>query len=317
MHSPLDPAAHLRTVFAQACSAHEIRGRFEENPPRFHFEAQQNAEPALLARLFDEELGKAGITASDVLAPRADLAAAELERVASGLRQAVARLGVLLIELNSYLSGGLTWVFPDTPARLRERGLAAYRYPARAPVDIAPEGDHMRLTFHASDLGKVTSSGFYVPTLVRGDFAVTLRYRLGEWRPGAHTVCLALFAQDELSQLRYYAQRRAAGTHPHEVMANFNNQVLTTPLPAHGTEGVFKLERRGDLVISSHRAGDAWTVLGEHRGDPARDVVFGSKIWSSGEAGMLEARLFDLRIEGELPAQQIPPVPIRPDPRGA
>ena len=310
------PAPHLRSVFAAACTAHEIRGQIAESPPRFLFEAQQNGEPALLAQLFDEELGKAGVSASQVLAPRADLDAAELQRLEVGLRQAVARLGVLLIELNSYLSGGLPWVFPNTPARLRERGLAAYRYPARAPVDIAPERDHMRITFHASDLGKVTSSGFYVPTLVRGDFAVTLRYQIGEWRPGVQTVCLALFAQDELSQLRYYAQRRAAGTQQHEVMANFNNQVLTKPLHARGTRGVFKLERRGDLVISSHFEADAWTVLGEHRGDPVRDMVFGSKIWSSGEAGTMEARLFDLKIEGDLPVEQIPPVPVRPDPRG-
>ena len=173
----------------------------------------------------------------------------------------------------------------------------------------------MRILFHRSNLGEVTSSGFYIPTRIHGDFDARLRYRLEQWEPGDYSVCLALFAQDEPSQLRYYSQRRTAGTRPHEVMANFNNEVLTEPKPISGQEGVFRITRRGEEVTSYHGDGENWTVLGQHRGDPTRDVLFGSKIWSSFDAGPFEARLFDLTIEGELPDEQIPPVPERPDPR--
>ena len=67
---------------------------------------------------------------------------------------------------------------------LRERGLSIYRYPARAAVDVRPADDAIRITFHPGPLGAITSSGFYVPTLLRGDFSATIHYRIRRWRPG-------------------------------------------------------------------------------------------------------------------------------------
>ena len=170
---------------------------------------------------------------------------------------------------------------------------------------------------HEAELGEVTSSGFYVPAIVRGDFCATVRYRICAWQPGDAAVCMGLFAPDQPSGLRYYAMRRSAGARPHEVLANFSNEVFREPVPVEGDEGWLRLERRGDRIVCSHRQGADWTVLGEHGGDAPDDVLFGAKIWSSGHAGPFDAQLFDLKIEGELPDEQLPPVPVRPDPRDA
>lgn len=305
----------LRRAFLEACEQHDIRGEVggETEGLDLTFRPQEGADAALMLETFRAELQQAGTAWDEVADGRVEDDAATA-RAEDSIRTAVARMRVLLIEFNSYLSGGLTWPFGSAPTILRERGLAKYRFPARARVDVIAEADHARITVHRGDLGEVTSSGFYVPTLVRGDFVATLRYRLLDWQPGEASVCLALFAQDLPSRLRYYAQRRASLGTPHELLANFSNEVFGSPVPVAGSEGAFRLERRGDLVRSLHRDDAAWTVLGEHRGDTEEDVTFGSKIWSSGRAGPFDAKLFDLSIEGEFPAEQIPPVPVRPDP---
>ena len=128
---------------------------------RVAFDGQENADRHLLGGVFHDELRKAGAVAPGRrLHPcRAldDDAVAEAE---GSLRRTVARLRTLLIEHNCYLSGGLPWVFPAARAVLSERGLAIYRFPASAQVDVVAEGDHVRISFHPTDLGEVTSSGF-------------------------------------------------------------------------------------------------------------------------------------------------------------
>ena len=176
--------------------------------------------------------------------------------------------------------------------------------------------DHVHIAFAPADLGEVTSSGFYLPTLFAGDFTVETDYVLGTWLPGStDAACFALFAQNEASSLRYYAQRRSAGDGPAELLANFNNDDLSTPQPVTEPHGALRVQRRGDVVSCWHRAEGEWMLLGEHRGDPADDVIIGSKIWSSGTAGTLEVELSDLHVDGEIPQDQIDAVPIRPDPR--
>lgn len=281
---------------------------------RLVFEAQENAEPKLLDELFRKEIADTALAFEDLLAPPPDLDVAVAQEAVA---RAVGRLRTLLIELNSYLSGGMPWVFPAGDPRLSGRGLAAYRYPKLAAVDITAEPDGVRIAFQAGDLGAVTSSGFYVPTRVRGDFEITARYRLLDWHPGSETACFGLFTQDEPSLLRYYTQLRGVGPKYRDRMANFNNTHMTDPVPGAPDEGGFRLQRRGDHVTAWHRTDDAWERLGEHRGDPVHDMIVGCKIWSSGEAGALSATLCDLTIEGEIPEDQIPEVPTRPDPRTA
>ena len=312
------PADRLKQAFEEACQEHQIRGRLDGavGALAVTFHAQEGADEGMLRQGFEAELRSAGVEWS-ALAGDATPSDADVQRYAAALRATLARMRVLLIELNSYMSGGLDWVFPDAPEALRARGLAQYRFPARAPVDVTAQDDHVRIHVHAADLGEVTSSGFYVPTIVRGDFCATVRYRVAAWKAGDASVCMGLFAQDQPSGLRYYAMRRSAGDGPHEALANFSNQVFSDPVAVSGDEGWFRLERQHDLIRCSHRIGAAWTVLGEHRGDPPDDVLFGAKIWSSGHAGPFDAQLFDLSIEGDLPDEQLSPVPVRPDPRGA
>jgi len=309
-------AERLCSAFAEACKEQEVLAELSGGPEQlqFLFQPQEGASAELIDAAFREEMGKTGVAYEAVLEP-AKLDEAGVVAAEQALRTAIGRIRVLMIEFNSYISGGLDWVFPNSPEALSERGLAKYRFPARGEVDIVSEKDHVCITMHGGDLGNVTSSGFYVPTRVRGDFEATIRYELGEWQPGGDAVSVALFAQDEPSQLRYYAQRRTAGAQPHEVLANFNNDVLTDPVAVSATEGSFRVARRGDIVTCSHCENGEWTVLGEHRGDPTNDVIFGSKIWSSGQAGPFVARLFELTVVGEFPADQIAPLPIRPDPR--
>ncbi len=305
----------LRRAFREACITHDISGEVggAVGQIEFSFAGQENADAALMLQAFAEELEQTG-AAREIVLPSATMTDADVERVEAALRHAVARLRTLLIEHNSYLSGGLTYAFPGPP-ELRDRGLAIYRFPARADVEVAARGDGIRIAVGAGDLGEVTSSGFYVPTRIRGDFSVTIDYRLEHWQPGPASVCLALFAQDEPSVLRYYAQRRTAGGAGHEVLGNFNNDTLTPTQLVEEATGSFRIERTGQTVTTSHARHGEWAVLGSHAGDPPHDVIVGAKIWSSGEVGGFVADLSGLVIAGEIPADQIPPVPVREDPR--
>lgn len=309
-------AERLCSAFAEACKEQEVLATLSGGPEQLQlrFEPQEGASGELIESAFLEEMGKTGVAFASIVEP-AKLDEQAVVAAEQALRTAIGRIRILMIEFNSYISGGLDWVFPNSPDALSERGLAKYRFPARGEVDIVAESDHVCITMHGGDLGNVTSSGFYVPTRVRGDYEATIRYELGDWQPGGDSVSVALFAQDEPSQLRYYAQRRTAGQQPHEVLANFNNDVLTDAVAVSAREGSFRVARRGDLVTCSHCEGGVWTLLGEHRGDAVNDMIFGSKIWSSGRAGPFVARLYELTVVGELPPEQIAPLPIRPDPR--
>lgn len=313
-----DQAAHdrLRDALLEACAEHDIQIEVSQppGPLQWRFSGQENAEAGLMAGVFQEELHKAGLAKGADLDPSA-MDGATVAQTEQALRHSVARLRTLLIEHNSWLSGGLRWPFPDAAPAMADRGLAIYRFPATAEVDVVAEDDHIGISFQASELDSTVSSGFFVPTRLRGDFEATVRYQLGVFEPGAEAACFALFAQDEDSLLRYYAQRRAARGGRSEVLANFNNTVLTEPRAVTEPRGAFRLRRRGDAITSWHRGGADWEQIGEHRGDPVRDMIVGCKIWTTCAAGALEARLFELCIGGEIPDDQIDPVPVRPDPR--
>jgi hypothetical protein len=309
----------LRKAFAQACARHRLDAALAGPAHRLEvrFADQDGVGGPRILQAFVEELEARGVRAAATLSPAAldDAQTARLEHVFADV---ASRLRTLLIEANSYLSGGLPWPFPDGDAMLRARGLAVYRFPAKGPVDVEPAGEGMRIAFAPGPLGEVTSSGFYVPTKVRGDFEVTLRYELARWAPGPVAACLALFAQDEPSLQRYYAQIRSAHGQQRHAMANLCERLSDT-VPARGARGAFRLLRRGQAVSAWHRDADApdWTGLGERADLPAHDMVIGSKIWSSERSDGLEALLTGLRIDGEIPADNLAAVPVRADPRRA
>lgn len=308
----------LRAAFEAGCRKHDIHAELVGPPQRMdvRFSGQEDVSGELIGQVFVEELATRGVRAGPVLAPSPALDEATVARLEAVLRDVLNRLRTLLIEANSYLSGGLRWPFPDGGAFLRERGLAVYRFPKRGPVDVSAIDDHMRIAFAPGPLGEVTSSGFYVPTKIRGDFDVTLRYRVRRWQPGPVAACLALFAQDEPSLQRYYAQIRSAANQERHAMANLCEQ-LSAPVPATADDGAFRLTRNGQRVVAYHRANDtdAWTRLGERADFAAADMVIGSKIWSSDRCDGLVADLYELRIEAEIPTDNLGPVPVRPDPR--
>ncbi len=305
-----------RAAFSAACARERIRGEIAGDPARFVFAGQEGASAELILEHFLIELGKQGVPAEAILAPSSATGAAEVEARALGLEGALARVRTLLVEYNSYLSGGLPFVFRTSSDVLRGRGLAVYRYPAQAAVEVRVAQERVWIAFEPGALGDVTSSGFYVPTRLAGDFEVRVAYELGRWSPGPDSACLALFAQDEASTVRSYAQVSSWGSPPaFAAQASFTGDVRP-PVAIDGAPGELRLARSGPRIRAWHRArGRDWTPLGEHGHDPGADAVIGCKIWSKEACGGLVAELSGLAIEGRPAAEQGPPPAVRPDPR--
>jgi hypothetical protein len=317
-----DRSAHarLRQAFAAACAREGVRAawRTGDLADGVEFEDQEGAPAALIRQHFGLELVAAGARADEIerlpREPGADEAL--VSRLATALDTAVRRIRVLLIEHNSYLSGGLPWVFGPADPVLVARGLSTYRYPKLAAVDVSATRASVRIRFAPGDLGAVTSSGFYVPTRIAGDFVATVRYELLEWQPGAATAAVALFAQDEPSLHRYYAQRNSEGTGAHAVLAHLDD-LLLPGIPVAAPAGWFRVSRRGPLVQTWHRAAPdrEFVLLGEIGGQPLEDLYLGAKIWSRHRSGALSAEFLALEIAGRVSSTQPAPPQTRPDPR--
>ena len=317
-------AARLRAAFAEECAAHDVHGELVADGTTLHlsFAGQENATAERILQAFHEEMRAASVRTENSalqLHPEMDDAAADLAEHA--VRRVVRRLRTLLVEHNSYLTGGLTFPFADEPAGVAARGLAIYRFPAGADVDVVAFTDHVHIGFAPADLGEVTSSGFYLPTLFVSDFTVEMDYVLGTWSPGAtDAACFALFAQNEASSHRYYAQRMSTGIGPHRLLASLADE-LSAERDVDGDRGAFRITRRGDEITCFHptrgtgaKAAD-WVTLGRAAGPVEREMILGAKIWAKIRCEGLEARIYNLKISGELAARQVPPVPIRRDPR--
>ena len=307
-----------RELFERCCAREKIAARIGGKPVRFEFDGQEGANGTLILEHFLIELGKQGVAAGQFLQPEPDSCEADIERGSRALERALARVRTLLVEFNSYLSGGLPYVFPTDSEVLQQRGLVVYRYPARGAVEVSASGERVRITFAAGELGDVTSSGFYVPTRLSGDFEARVAYELVHWSPGPDSACLALFAQNEPSTLRYYAQLSSWGTPPAlHAQASFNGETRA-PLAIDERAGEFRLRRTDDVIAAWHRArGQEWSALGERAGEPRDELVIGCKIWSKVSCGGLVADLTGLALEGT-PARDQGPLPaVRPDPRAA
>jgi len=308
----------LVRVFDETCRAENILARWVGAPGRrvIEFEGQEGAPPELIREHFVKELADRGLECGGVLYPSAWMEPEELERACDALAANVRRARALLIEYNSYLSGGVPYVFPTDSPVLAERGIALYRFPREGPVKVSPDGAAMLIDVRPGPLGEVTSSGFYIPTRIRGDFSVRVRYSILAWKPGDTAACLALFVQDEPSLARYYAQQMSSAEDGdrHWLLANFTGNVGER-VPADAHAGEFRIDREGTRARCWQRPIDGeWRLLGEHRDESAPDMFIGAKIWSAGESGGLRARLSELSIEGEVAAEQPPPVPVRADP---
>ncbi|MDA0931868.1 MAG: hypothetical protein O3C51_00295 [Planctomycetota bacterium] len=314
--------AALSRCFEDTCREHDIRARLvgPEALPSLRFDGQENAEAPLIAHHFLLELKALGVSADAYPAFSAGAADAEEARIDAALADAIARIRTLLIEHNSYLSGGIPFVFPDNDPRLADRGIARYRHPKLAEVDIEPvDGEPaMRIAFAAGQLGPITSSGFYLPTRLRGDFTIEVRYDVRTWEPGPDSACLGLFVQNEPSTARYYAQLMSTADRIGEISAAAGLEgELTGRHPIPGRAGFLKLTRVGDSLTTWHRDVDAadWTALGTKSPCSTDDVITGAKIWSKVRCGGLVVDLSAMRVEATIPDDQIPRLEPRPDPR--
>ena len=312
----------IADVFLRACQRESITATATPRGNRLElaFVDQETAPASLILHHFGLELATAGVTSDELLRDDGPRDEAKLALQLAAVELAVRRIRVLLIEHNSYLSGGLPWVFPGGDAVLRARGLSVYRFPKLAAVAVTARGAAMRIAFAPGDLGAITSSGFYVPTRLAGDFEATVRYELPVWRPGPHTASVALFAQDEPSLHRYYSQRNSDPATPDapRVLANLEGR-LWAGTQVRGSAGWFRLSRVASRVSAWHReaGASAFSLLGgvdSAAGNLAPDVYLGIKIWSPGSSDGLVADLHELTILGRTATEQ-PPLPVvRPDP---
>jgi hypothetical protein len=198
---------------------------------------------------------------------------------------------------------------------VRDRGLALYRAPAGAEATVAVERDMVTLQIPSGDCGDVASVGFWVPTLMDGDFEVELGYRLPTWRAGRREACLGLFAVAPDGGFRIYAQRVTDAAAGPRVVADIDGVPGPVAEPSSSTAGLLKIGREAGLISVWSREGERWTWLGRTRA--ALPVIVGAKIWALGTCGPLHAELHRFQLLGEPARDQIPVPPPRPDPRQA
>lgn len=318
----LGAVERLRATVAAAAAreALAIAWRGPAAMPELGFVGQEDADGGLIGAHFARELAALGARVDGPLRFGAG-ALADDGPVRRAFDRALLRIRVLLVEYNSYLSGELPFAFPGGGPELRARGAGVYRFPRRGKVRVAvaPGGDGIRIDFAPAPLGPVTSSGFFVPTAIRGDVDVTARYALRRWESGPDSACLGLFLQNAASTARYYAQVMSTADAPQaRLVAAGLAGVVSPRRPAPADEGWLRIQRQGDVVRAFHRATAtaAWTLLGEHVGATADDLIVGAKIWSKDRTDGLVADVLDLAIAGAVSPEQEPLLGPRPDPNG-
>jgi len=306
----------LVQAFESAARREDLRAGFVGPPAlaRVDFAAQEGVAAPLLRWHFDAEMQRLGAVPSEWCVAHAWTPQVEA-RLAAALAATAGRLRTKLIESNSYLSGGLPWVFATGDEVLRQRGLARYRYPKLAAVAVDAEPAGVRIAFAPGPLGPVVSSGFFVPTHLRGDFSVEIDYALPRWSSGPDSACFGLFFQNDLSTGRYYAQRTRSAAGDDTVLGSFDGH-LTPSVPVRAARGALRLVRQGRTVTAWHREDqDEWRELGRTDAATADDGIVGAKVWSKVSCDGLEAEVTALRLHATVAEGQGPPVPVRPDPR--
>lgn len=289
-------------AFSGACEEHGLHGRLEPvhggRGLRAVFDGQENAAGAQIAAAFFEEMRDVGVDAEPALNCDATMDAMRVETICRAIRQACGRLRSLLVSHNSYVQSGFPCVFRAAGTTLQEGGLSVTRFPADASCRVGFTQGCVTIDFEPGDLGDITSSGFYCPTPVHGDYRVDACYRVREWLPGAETACFGLFTMHEDQQQRYYVQRMSAGASSPTVIAHLAG-LPGPPMPSDALEGQWRIERRQRVVSAWHRTRGPWTLLGEHTEAEAAAVVVGAKIWGGSVCRGLRGDVLDLEVEGE------------------
>lgn len=315
-HTASSVAQAVQSAFRSECAELGLGGRLDVDGDRLrpHFEPQFGASADWLDRTFREELASRGESAAADWCAR-DLGASELARLVDVVRMALRRTRARLVDTDSWVSGGLAWPFPVIDAGLRERGLALYRAPARAPATVTSIPGRVTIAFPAGDCGEIVSAGIWVPTLLAGDFDVAVSYELPEWIAGEREACLGLFAVASDGTFRMYAQRVTRAGESDRVVADIEGAAGPTVARCSGSSGWLRIARERGLLSAWHREHATWTWLGRIRETAPRPLLVGIKIWALGTCGPLRAELVEMQLEGAAAPDQTPPPPVRPDPR--
>jgi hypothetical protein len=316
-----DIGEQIRNHFAESCRREGLDAGLSGPPGRmqFRFADQEGAPGADLCHRFVQELPHLGARAGNELFPNLAMTGDALTEILDILDRATTRLRTLLVEFNSFMSPGVPFIFGTAPPLLKERGLSRYRYPKTARVDLQVKGGSLHILFAPGPLGHVTSSGFFVPTRLRGDFTATVHYLLNRWRPGPYEACLGISAQNEVINRRFYAKRLTVpGMEGDQVGASFGKRY--SPLVRVNTEeGELRLVRKDGRITAWHRelGGDApgeWLHLLDDEAEVRDDMVLAIKAWCHEESDGLEVEFKNLAIEGEVPEDQAPLGDEVPDP---
>jgi hypothetical protein len=305
----------LRRAFSAACARERIVANLFGSPAlaRIQIPTQEGVASPLLHWQAGVELERAGVVPSEWCVVHAGWRA-QGESLRAALTGTIGRLRTRLIEHNSYISGGLDYVFATDDDVLRARGLGIYRYPKQGPVAVTAGDGRVRIAFAPGPLGEIVSSGFFVPARITGDFAIEADYELLAWSSGPDSACLGLFFQNDLSTGRYYAQRTIDSGGDH-VLAGLDG-VLSRKHMVCARAGSFRLTRAGRRVTAWHREPEqSWRELGATDVATGDDGVVGAKIWSKVACSGLIAEITALRLRAKLSAMQDGPLPVRPDPR--
>lgn len=314
-----DATSDIRDAFEVGCERARLQARLESDGDRLRpvFEGQENAEPPLIEQHFFAELNARLEGRMSFDGPGFPISVDDPAPLVESIHYACDRIRSLLIEHNSYLSGGLTWPWNAGDRVFRDRGLAIYRYEKLAPVDVVDEDGAIRVHHHPHE-AEETSSGFYAPTLLDGDLDISVRYEMTQWEPGPVVACLALFLQNEASTIRHYAQRiTSGGGGSRDAVQGVHRGQPSERIAHAGHHGHLRLVRRGRAVEAFHRGNtsEEWVSLGRDEESSDEPFLFGAKAWMERETGHLDVRFEDLVIHARPATRQLPPFEYRTDPR--
>lgn len=278
------------------------------------FAAQFGAQPEWLLQTFRDELRSRAEFAGEHWQART-VSESELAELLAAIRLSLRRTRAKMVDADSWVSGGLSWPFRVDDPRIRERGLALYRAPARASATVITAPGRGSIAIPAGDCGEIVSAGLWIPTLLAGDFEFALSYELPQWIAGERESCLGLYAVAADGTFRMYAQRVARAGESPRVVADIDGSPGPTVAPCSDAKGRLRITREASLLSAWHRAGERWSWLGRIREGTPRPLLVGVKVWALGRCGPLRAELADFCLSARAAEEQTPPPPVRPDPR--
>lgn len=315
-----EAARRIRAAFEAACTEQKVHGKLTERDGGWavSFEPQAGADGGTIAGAYRDELAAVGVVVEDSLRPARDMSPALIERACEAVQHGIERLAALMVQHNSYYRGGLPFPFPPSAPGFDAKGLGSYRYPSDAWADVELEPDAAVIRFAPGDLGVVTSCGFFVPVLVEGDFTITVDFVLRRWRPAPDdATCFGVLTSDDQVPERYHAQIMSTGDGPLYALAEMQGE-LSPVREISGDRGSLRMVRAGDTLTSLYRGeGGDWIELGRSAAPVSPVQILGAKVWGKKICGGIEVAVPRFELEGKISQREVPPPPVRPDPREA